>query len=76
MLEYFLRPKLEDLFNEHGAEMCGFNKMVQEPTHLFVCSEFSVKCFLGMSPCVVTLGGRRIRQTSPRAVFFSGYLKA
>jgi hypothetical protein len=40
-------------------KMCGFNKMVQQPTHLVVRSEFSVKCFLGMfSACVVTSGGR------------------
>jgi hypothetical protein len=43
-------------------EMCGFNKMVQQPTHL-VRSEFSEECFLGMlSPCVVISGGRRVRQ--------------
>jgi hypothetical protein len=43
--------------------MCGFNKMVQQPTHLVVRSEFSDKCFLGtLSPCVVTSGGRRVRQ--------------
>jgi hypothetical protein len=34
MLENFLRPKLDDLFDEHGAEKCGFNKMVQQTTHL------------------------------------------
>jgi hypothetical protein len=28
-------------------KMCGFNKMVQQPTHLVVRSEFSDKCFLG-----------------------------
>jgi hypothetical protein len=33
--------------------MCGFNKMVQQPTHLVLHSEFSEKCFLGMfSACV------------------------
>jgi hypothetical protein len=73
MLENFLWPKLDDLFAEHGAEMCGLNKMVQQPTHLVVRSEFSEKCFLIMlSPCVVTLGGCRVRQISPRAMFFSG----
>jgi hypothetical protein len=44
-------------------KMCGFNKMVQQPTHLVVRSEFSEKHFLGMlSPCMVTSGGRRVRQ--------------
>jgi hypothetical protein len=44
-------------------KMCVFNKLVQQPTHLIVRSEFSEKCFLGMlSPCVVTSGGRRIHQ--------------
>jgi hypothetical protein len=52
--------------------MCGFNKMVQQPTHLVVRSEFSEKCFLGMlSPCAVTSGGRRVRQIWPRAISFS-----
>jgi hypothetical protein len=54
-------------------KMGGFNKMVQQPTHFVVRSEFSEKFFLGMlSPCVVTTGGLRVRRTSPRAVFFSG----
>jgi hypothetical protein len=59
-------------------KMCGFNKMVQEPTHLVVRSEFSEKCFLGMlSPCVVTSGARRVRQIWPPCEFFLwGYLKA
>jgi hypothetical protein len=60
MLENFLQHKLDYLLNEHGAEKCGFNKMVQQPTHLVVRSEFSEKCFLSMlSPCVVTSGGSR-----------------
>jgi hypothetical protein len=52
MLENFFRSKLDDLFDEHGAEDLSF-----------VRSEFSEKCFLGMlSPCVETSGGRRVRQ--------------
>jgi hypothetical protein len=40
-------------------KMCGFNKMAQ----LVARSEFSEKCFLGMlSLCMVTSGGRRVRQ--------------
>jgi hypothetical protein len=59
-------------------KMCGFNKMVQQSTHLVIRSEFSEKCFLGiLSPCVVTLGGRRVHQIWPCAIFFLwGYLKA
>jgi hypothetical protein len=63
MLENFLRPKLDDLSMDMEQKMCGFNKMVQQPTHLVVRSEFSEKCFLDMlSPCVVTSGGRHVRQ--------------
>jgi hypothetical protein len=63
MLENILRPKLHYLSMDMELKMCGFNKMVQQPTHLVVCSVFSEKCFLGMlSPCVVTLGGCHARQ--------------
>jgi hypothetical protein len=56
-------------------KMCGFNKMVQQPTHLVVRSEFSEKCFLGMlSPCVVT--GRPFAKFDPMRFFLWGYLKA
>jgi hypothetical protein len=59
-------------------KMCGFNKMVQQIIQLVVHPEFPENCFLGMlSPCVVTSGGRRVRQISSRAIFFLwGYLKA
>jgi hypothetical protein len=55
MLENFVRPKLDDLSMDMELKMCGFNKMVQQPTHLVVRLELSEKCFLGkVSPCVVT----------------------
>jgi hypothetical protein len=54
-------------------KMCGFNKIVQQAIHFVVRSEFSEKCFLGMlSPCVVTSGGRHIRQSLPLAIFSLG----
>jgi hypothetical protein len=44
-------------------KMCGFNKMVQQLTHLVIRSEFSEKYFLGkLSPYVVTSCDRNIRQ--------------
>jgi hypothetical protein len=59
-------------------KMCGFNKMVQQPTHLDVRSEFQEKCFLGMlSSCVVTTGGRlHSPDLTPCDLFLWGYLKA
>jgi hypothetical protein len=58
-------------------KMRGFNKRVQQPTHLVVRSEFSEKCFLGMlSPSMVTSGGCHIRQILPRGFFLWVYLKA
>jgi hypothetical protein len=58
-------------------KISGLNKMVQQPTHLVVCSEFSEKCFLDMlPPCVVTSGGHLVRQFDPVLFFSSGYLKA
>jgi hypothetical protein len=63
MLENFLRPKLDYIFDEIGAENVWFQQDGGTPTHLFVRSEFSEKCFLAMlSPCVVTSGGRCVRQ--------------
>jgi hypothetical protein len=63
MLESFLRPKLDDLFDEQEQTMRGFNKVVQQPTHLVVRLEFSQKCFLGMlSPCMVTSRGSCVHQ--------------
>jgi hypothetical protein len=44
-------------------KMCGFNKMVQQATFLVVRLKLSEKYFLCMlSPCVVTLGGRSVRE--------------
>jgi hypothetical protein len=44
-------------------KMRDFKKMVQQPTHPVVRSEFSEKCFLSMlSPCMVTSGGRRVHE--------------
>jgi hypothetical protein len=64
MLVNFIRPKLDDPFDEHGAGNVWFQQDgATSHTHLVVRSEFSEKCFLGMlSPCVVTSGGRRVRQ--------------
>jgi hypothetical protein len=63
MLQNFLQPKLDDLFYCMEQKMCGFNKMVQQPTHLVFRSELTEKRFLGMlSPCVVTSGGHHVRQ--------------
>jgi hypothetical protein len=58
-------------------KICGFNKMVQQPTHLIVRSEFSEKCILGMlPPCVVTLGGPPHSPDLTTCDFFLwGYLK-
>jgi hypothetical protein len=66
MPENFLRPKLDDLLEELFSsfflcsmeqKMCGFNKMVQQPTHLVIRLEFSEK-FKEMFPGhVVSLRG-------------------
>jgi hypothetical protein len=56
--------------------MSSLNKMVQQPTHLVVRSEFSEKCFLGMLfPCVVISGGCCVRDLTPCDFFLWGYLK-
>jgi hypothetical protein len=51
-------------------KMCGFNKMVQQPKHLVVRTEFSEKCFLaiGWPP--------RLPDLTPCFFFLWGYLKA
>jgi hypothetical protein len=48
MLENFLRPNLIIFSMSMEQKMCGFNKMVQQPTHLILGSEFSEKYFLGI----------------------------
>jgi hypothetical protein len=74
MLENFLRPKLDDLFDEHGAESVWFQQDgATAHTSRAVCSEFSDKCFLVMlSPCVAAACAR----FDPVRFFLWGYLKA
>jgi hypothetical protein len=53
MLETVLRPNWMTFSTNMEQRMCGFNKKVQQPTHLVVRSEFSDKCFLGMACCLL-----------------------
>jgi hypothetical protein len=73
ILENFLWPKLDDLFDGHGAENVWLQQDGAQPTLLFVYSEFSEKCCLGMlSPCVTAAFAR----FHPVPFFLWGYLKA
>jgi hypothetical protein len=63
MLENFLWPKLDDLFDEHRAENVWFQQ--DGATAHTSCRSLRIlrEMFLGMlSPCMVTSGGHRIRQ--------------
>jgi hypothetical protein len=48
MLENILLSKWMIFSMNMEQKMCSFNKMVQQPTHLVVRSEFPKKCFLGI----------------------------
>jgi hypothetical protein len=78
MLENFLRPKLDDFSMNMEQRMCGFNKMVQQPTHLVVRSESAREIFPGH---VASLRGDigwppRSSDLTPCDFFLWGYLKA
>jgi hypothetical protein len=69
MLENFLQPKLDDLFDERAAE----NGWFQKDSATVHTSRRSLGIVLGMlSPCLVTSGGRRGCQICPRAIFSPG----
>jgi hypothetical protein len=77
ILENFLRPKWNDFLMNMEQKMCGFNKMVQQPTHLVIHSEFS-EMFPGH---VVSWHGNigwspRSPDLSPCNFFLWGYHKA
>jgi hypothetical protein len=73
MLENFLLPKLDDVFDKHATE----NVLFQQDGATAHTSHRSLGTlkgmFLGMlSPCVVISGGRRICQIEPERLFSLG----